>query len=105
MLQNIHEMEALNIPARINAIREAWFQYYKETGEYEKANEVLDSLQKDNYFNTQNFLQKKALTLKHIPGKEKETIFYYDQYQNYIDSINKADAQISLEEFATIMDV
>ena len=105
MLQNIHELEALNIPVRINTIREAWSQYYREIGEYEKANEMLDSLQKEKYFNTQEFLQKKTFTLKHIPGKEKETIFYYDQYQNYIDSISKADAQISLEEFATIMDV
>ena len=105
MLQNIHELEALNIPARINTIREAWSQYYREIGEYEKANKMLDSLQKEKYFNTQEFLQKKTLTLKHIPGKERETIFYYDQYQNYIDSISKADAQISLEEFATIMDV
>lgn len=105
MLQNIHELEALNIPARINTIREAWSQYYREIGEYEKANEMLDSLQKEKYFNTQEFLQKKTLTLKHIPGKERETILYYDQYQNYIDSISKADAQISLEEFATIMDV
>ena len=105
ILQNIREMEELNIPERINTIKEAWYIFYKETGEYEKANQILDLLQKDSYFDIQSFFIKKAHILKHISGKEKEAIYYYDQYQLYTDSITTADAQISLEEFATILDV
>lgn len=104
-LQTIHEMEALNIPSRTNSIKDIWYQFYKKTKEYGKANQLLDSLQKDHYFDEHVFLRKKADITKHIPGKEKEAIYYFEHYQTYMDSLTKADAQISLEEFATIMDV
>lgn len=105
MLPIIKEMEAMNIPSRKNLMMETWSYYYCVTGDYGKANAIYDSIYKNNGLTKLVYLQCKKNALRYIPGREKETIKCLDDLVSLRDSLNMADAQTSLSEFGTIMDV
>lgn len=105
MLSLLKEIEAMDVPSRKNDVRQAWNYYYLAVRNYREASNLYDSIYKYKGLTKRHYLQGKASSLKYVPGKEKEAIECYDALVALQDSLNGADAQTSLAEFATLMDV
>lgn len=103
--QLIRKAEALNLPDMGNDLCDIKTYYYWLTGEYSKIVELYDSSYDKSRVDQLRFLKVKAEALQMIPGREKEANEQYSLYIQLRDSLERRDAQVSLEEFATIMDV
>lgn len=101
----IKEMEAMGVPDQRNQLIDAKVHYARVTGDYRQMNELADSLYRSKYISRRRYLNLNATALSKIPGREQEALKCYDEYIFLQDSLQKADEQISLEEFAIIMDV
>lgn len=103
--QLIRKAEALNLPDMGNDLCDIKTYYYWLTGEYSKIVELYESSYDKSRVDQLRFLKVKAEALQMVPGREKEANEQYSLYIQLRDSLERRDAQVSLEEFATIMDV
>lgn len=103
--QLIRKAEALNLPDMDNDLCDIKTYYYWLTGEYSKIVELYESSYDKSRVDQLRFLKVKAEALQMVPGREKEANEQYNLYVQLRDSLERRDAQVSLEEFATIMDV
>lgn len=103
--QLIRKAEALNLPDMGNDLCDIKTYYYWLTGEYSKIVELYESSYDKSRVDQLRFLKVKAEALQMVPGREKEANEQYNLYVQLRDSLERRDAQVSLEEFATIMDV
>ena len=103
--QLIRKAEALNLPDMGNDLCDIKTYYYWLTGEYSKIVELYESSYDKSRVDQMRFLKVKAEALQMVPGREKEANEQYSLYIQLRDSLERRDAQVSLEEFATIMDV
>lgn len=103
--QLIRKAEALNLPDMGNDLCDIKTYYYWLTGEYSKIVELYESSYDKSRVDQLRFLKVKAEALQMVPGREKEANEQYSLYIQLRDSLERWDAQVSLEEFATIMDV
>ena len=103
--QLIRKAEALNLPDMGNDLWDIKTYYYWLTGEYSKIVELYESAYDKSRVDQLRFLKVKAEALQMVPGREKEANEQYSLYIQLRDSLERRDAQVSLEEFATIMDV
>ena len=103
--QLIRKAEALNLPDMGNDLCDIKTYYYWLTGEYSKIVELYESSYDKSRVDQLRFLKVKSEALQMVPGREKEANEQYSLYIQLRDSLERRDAQVSLEEFATIMDV
>ena len=103
--QLIRKAEALNLPDMGNDLCDIKTYYYWLTGEYSKIVELYESSYDKSRVDQLRFLKVKAEALQMVSGREKEANEQYSLYIQLRDSLERRDAQVSLEEFATIMDV
>ena len=103
--QLIRKAEALNLPDMGNDLCDIKTYYYWLTGEYSKIVELYESSYDKSRVDQLRFLKVKAEALQMVPGREKEANEQYSLYIQLRDSLERRDAQVSLEEFVTIMDV
>lgn len=103
--QLIRKAEALNLPDMGNDLCDIKTYYYWLTGEYSKIVELYESSYDKSRVDQLRFLKVKAEALQMVPSREKEANEQYSLYIQLRDSLERRDAQVSLEEFATIMDV
>ena len=103
--QLIRKAEALNLPDMGNDLCDIKTYYYWLTGEYSRIVELYESSYDKSRVDQLRFLKVKAEALQMVPGREKEANEQYSLYIQLRDSLERRDAQVSLEEFATIMDV
>ena len=103
--QLIRKAEALNLPDMGNDLCDIKTYYYWLTGEYSKIVELYESSYDKSRVDQLRFLKVKAEALQMVPGREKEANEQYSLYIQLRDSLERREAQVPLEEFATIMDV
>lgn len=100
----IQEMQETGGP-ETGQLRYAEYCYAQMTGNYNKADKLLEQMRQSNYISQMTYIKFKLRDLRNIPGQENNLLEYYHQYLIISDSINKLDTQTSLEEFATLMEV
>lgn len=110
--KNVGELKRLleastkkTISLRDRAVFAAQYSYDLLTKNYPGAEKALDGLYSLGALQQGDYLQRKAKMYGMMPGGDKKAIKYWIIYTDYKDSLYKADANVEISEFATMMDM
>lgn len=72
---------------------------------YSQIAELLEYAHGKRYIDQDLYLLQMAKALSHLPGKERESINFYDRYIDFTDSLNLSDMEGRLEQFSTVLNL